>query len=55
MKIFFFTGQTNPVCRANCSEAELMSLPVHAALQGRELWEKFNNVGTEMLITKTGR
>ncbi|KAK2816292.1 hypothetical protein Q7C36_022563 [Tachysurus vachellii] len=48
-------GQMNPGCRSSCSEAELMSLPVHAALQGRELWEKFNSVGTEMLITKTGR
>ncbi|KAK3509303.1 hypothetical protein QTP70_028557, partial [Hemibagrus guttatus] len=48
-------GQMNSVCQASCSEAELMSLPVHASLQGRELWEKFNSVGTEMLITKTGR
>ncbi|KAG7314742.1 hypothetical protein KOW79_022045 [Hemibagrus wyckioides] len=48
-------GQMNSGCQASCSEAELMSLPVHASLQGRELWEKFNSVGTEMLITKTGR
>uniref|UniRef100_A0A3B4BYE4 T-box domain-containing protein n=1 Tax=Pygocentrus nattereri TaxID=42514 RepID=A0A3B4BYE4_PYGNA len=36
-------------------EAELTSLPVHVALEGRELWDKFSNIGTEMLITKTGR
>ncbi|KAL6463848.1 hypothetical protein MHYP_G00282390 [Metynnis hypsauchen] len=36
-------------------EAELTSLPVHVALEGRELWDKFSSTGTEMLITKTGR
>ncbi|XP_049322342.1 T-box transcription factor TBX6L isoform X2 [Astyanax mexicanus] len=36
-------------------EAELTSLPVHVALEGRELWDKFSGIGTEMLITKTGR
>ncbi|KAI4898569.1 hypothetical protein NFI96_025598 [Prochilodus magdalenae] len=39
----------------NRSEAELTSLPVHVALEGRELWDKFSRTGTEMLITKTGR
>uniref|UniRef100_A0A8B9GXD2 T-box domain-containing protein n=1 Tax=Astyanax mexicanus TaxID=7994 RepID=A0A8B9GXD2_ASTMX len=34
-------------------EAELTSLPVHVALEGRELWDKFSGIGTEMLITKT--
>ncbi|KAF7688621.1 T-box transcription factor TBX6L [Silurus meridionalis] len=52
---YYPQGQMNPVCRASGGEAELMSLPVHAALQGRDLWDKFNNVGTEMLITKMGR
>ncbi|XP_066518129.1 T-box transcription factor TBX6L [Hoplias malabaricus] len=36
-------------------EAELTSLPVHVALEGRELWDKFSSIGTEMLITKMGR
>ncbi|TSL28147.1 T-box transcription factor TBX6L [Bagarius yarrelli] len=52
---YYPQGQIDSVCQTSCTEAELMSLPVHAALQGRSLWEKFNNVGTEMLITKTGR
>ncbi|KAI5615590.1 T-box transcription factor TBX6L isoform X1, partial [Silurus asotus] len=52
---YYPQGQMNPVCRVSGGEAELMSLPVHAALQGRDLWDKFNNVGTEMLITKMGR
>ncbi|XP_034156345.2 T-box transcription factor TBX6L [Pangasianodon hypophthalmus] len=52
---YYPQGQMNSVCQPSCGEAELMSLPVHAALQGRELWDKFNKVGTEMLITKTGR
>ncbi|XP_062844898.1 T-box transcription factor TBX6L [Trichomycterus rosablanca] len=52
---YYPQGQRNSVCRASCGEAELTSLPVHAALQERELWEKFSKVGTEMLITKTGR
>ncbi|KAM9441101.1 T-box transcription factor TBX6L [Clarias gariepinus] len=51
---FYPQGQ-NSVCRASCGEAELMSLSVHVALEGRELWDKFNRVGNEMLITKTGR
>uniref|UniRef100_A0A8B9H284 T-box domain-containing protein n=1 Tax=Astyanax mexicanus TaxID=7994 RepID=A0A8B9H284_ASTMX len=42
--------------RSFCTEkndAELTSLPVHVALEGRELWDKFSGIGTEMLITKT--
>lgn len=54
---------TDSVCRTQAwdssmisrGEAELTSLPVHVALEGRELWDKFSNIGTEMLITKTGR
>ncbi|RXN23536.1 T-box transcription factor TBX6L-like protein [Labeo rohita] len=52
-----------PICRTqhglngrmNSPEAELTSLPVHVSLQDRELWDKFSNIGTEMLITKSGR
>ncbi|XP_035383285.1 T-box transcription factor TBX6L isoform X2 [Electrophorus electricus] len=36
-------------------EAEVTSLPVHVSLHGRDLWDKFSSVATEMLITKTGR
>ncbi|KAM6970628.1 T-box transcription factor TBX6L [Aplochiton taeniatus] len=36
-------------------EMELSSLQVSASLQGRELWDKFGDLETEMLITKTGR
>ncbi|XP_043094830.1 T-box transcription factor TBX6L [Puntigrus tetrazona] len=41
--------------RMNSPEAELTSLPVHVSLQDRELWDKFSSIGTEMLITKSGR
>ncbi|XP_073805872.1 T-box transcription factor TBX6L isoform X2 [Danio rerio] len=41
--------------RMNSAEAELTSLPVHVSLQDRELWDKFSSIGTEMLITKSGR
>uniref|UniRef100_A0A673KL25 T-box transcription factor TBX6L-like n=1 Tax=Sinocyclocheilus rhinocerous TaxID=307959 RepID=A0A673KL25_9TELE len=41
--------------RMNSPEAELTSLPVHVSLQDRELWDKFSSMGTEMLITKSGR
>ncbi|XP_067263837.1 T-box transcription factor TBX6L [Chanodichthys erythropterus] len=52
-----------PICRPQHStngrmssaEAELTSLPVHVSLQDRELWDKFSSIGTEMLITKSGR
>ena len=36
-------------------EPELSALQVRVSLQGRELWEQFGDIGTEMLITKTGR
>jgi hypothetical protein len=28
---------------------------VQVVLENRELWEKFCSIGTEMIITKTGR
>lgn len=37
--------------RGNCQEME--SIPCH--LETKELWEKFYELGTEMIITKTGR
>ncbi|CAB1352489.1 unnamed protein product [Coregonus sp. 'balchen'] len=36
-------------------ETKLSTLQVRVSLQGRELWEQFGDIGTEMLITKTGR
>ncbi|XP_018013147.1 T-box transcription factor TBX20 isoform X2 [Hyalella azteca] len=37
--------------RGNCQDLE--SIPCH--LETKELWEKFYELGTEMIITKTGR
>ncbi|XP_066434011.1 T-box-containing protein TBX6L-like [Eleutherodactylus coqui] len=41
-----------------CSPPELpaaSALQISAQLENRELWEKFNAVGTEMILTKNGR
>lgn len=37
--------------RCNCEE--LLSTECH--LETKELWDKFHDLGTEMIITKTGR
>ena len=37
--------------RQECQELS----PVECHLETRELWEKFHDLGTEMIITKTGR
>jgi hypothetical protein len=37
--------------RCNCPELER----VECRLENKDLWEKFNELGTEMIITKTGR
>ncbi|KAI1902896.1 hypothetical protein AGOR_G00021030 [Albula goreensis] len=37
------------------AEAELSAQQVRVSLQGRELWDKFRSIGTEMIITKSGR
>lgn len=44
---------TNPLLqeRSNCEE--LRHVICH--LETKELWDKFNKLGTEMIITKTGR
>ncbi|XP_029556250.1 T-box transcription factor TBX6L isoform X1 [Salmo trutta] len=48
-------GQSwNSGVKVGC-EPELSALQVRVSLQGRELWEQFGDIGTEMLITKTGR
>ncbi|XP_036379182.1 T-box transcription factor TBX6L [Megalops cyprinoides] len=37
------------------TEAELSAHQIRVSLQGRELWDKFSGIGTEMIITKSGR
>ena len=41
--------RVKPKC--NCEEL----LSVDCYLETKELWEKFHELGTEMIITKTGR
>ncbi|CAH1388450.1 unnamed protein product [Nezara viridula] len=49
------TGEEQPNLllqeRANCEELA----HVECLLDTKDLWEKFNELGTEMIITKTGR
>lgn len=45
--------ELNPACLPRCNSDELMK--VDAKLETKELWEKFHELGTEMIITKTGR
>lgn len=45
--------ELNPACLPRCNCEELMK--VDAKLETKELWEKFHELGTEMIITKTGR
>lgn len=39
--------------RTTCNSEELRNVECH--LETKELWDKFNELGTEMIITKTGR
>lgn len=39
--------------RTSCNSDELRNAECH--LETKELWDKFNDLGTEMIITKTGR
>lgn len=39
--------------RTSCNSEELKDVECH--LETKELWDKFNDLGTEMIITKTGR
>lgn len=41
------------VMKPKCNCPELMA--VDCCLETKELWDKFNELGTEMIITKTGR
>lgn len=42
-------SQVKPRC--NCDQL----LPIDCHLETKELWDKFHELGTEMIITKTGR
>ncbi|XP_019903810.1 T-box transcription factor TBX6L [Esox lucius] len=48
-------GQCKDSSRTVRDETEISDLEVRVSLQGRELWEQFRGIRTEMLITKTGR
>ena len=39
--------------KPKCNSEELLG--IDCFLETKELWEKFNELGTEMIITKTGR
>ena len=39
--------------KPKCNSEEL--LHIDCFLETKELWDKFNELGTEMIITKTGR
>ena len=41
------------IMKAKCNCEELMMVDCY--LDTKELWDKFNDLGTEMIITKTGR
>lgn len=45
--------QTKPKIVGSCNCDELR--PVQCHLETKELWDKFNELGTEMIITKSGR
>ena len=39
--------------KPKCNSEELLHIDCY--LETKELWDKFNELGTEMIITKTGR
>lgn len=43
----------NPQLAERWSSEEMRHIQCH--LETKELWDKFNELGTEMIITKTGR
>ncbi|KAJ8921053.1 hypothetical protein NQ315_015849, partial [Exocentrus adspersus] len=42
----------NPLLQEVCTSEELRNVTCH--LETKDLWDKFNELGTEMIITKTG-
>ncbi|XP_055300183.1 T-box protein H15-like isoform X2 [Sitodiplosis mosellana] len=47
------SGKTRPTLLGSCNCDELK--PIQCHLETKDLWEKFHELGTEMIITKTGR
>lgn len=45
--------QEKQTTKISSSPEELKDVQV--SLEGRDLWERFNELGTEMIITKSGR
>ncbi|KAJ8865849.1 hypothetical protein PR048_033371 [Dryococelus australis] len=43
----------NPALQERCNSEELRHVVCH--LETKDLWDKFNDLGTEMIITKSGR
>lgn len=48
-----FRPQTRPQITGSCNSDDLR--PIQCHLETKELWDKFHELGTEMIITKTGR
>lgn len=49
----FLLLQSSPKIVGTCNCDDL--LPIQCHLETKELWDKFHELGTEMIITKTGR
>lgn len=47
------TDERRQRLRTSCNSDELRDVECH--LETKDLWDKFNDLGTEMIITKTGR
>lgn len=60
-------GKRHKLCAASSADDKCMESPVSssevaedlssvtATLESRDLWDRFNELGTEMIITKSGR
>ena len=47
------SSSTSSLVKARCNCDQLLTVDCH--LETKELWDKFHELGTEMIITKTGR
>lgn len=47
------SSQRASLVKARCNCDQLLQIDCH--LETKELWDKFHELGTEMIITKTGR
>lgn len=52
-KMCVVTKQSQPKITGSCNSDDLR--PIQCHLETKELWDKFHDLGTEMIITKTGR